>query len=756
MKNVKRKPLPTVLRLLVALTAAFALAGFPLTAHAATTNVSTETELKAAVSAAAAGDVINMTDDIQLTATLVIPNGTDVTITSDTGSRRLVGIHETSPRSTGTTIWVQGKLTIGTPGGQDGIVVTHNSGQNGIGIQVFDIGELVIECGSISGNRQPAFLGGMIQGYGAGVSIGGNPGGPNGLVTMNGGEIANNYASSYGGGLFTDGTFIFNGGEIHDNSIDVKTGYNDGGGGIDVGINGTFEMNGGEIYNNTAGKGGGVRVFGDAMISGGIIYDNTATFGGGIYVEDLLGHQIVVSDAEISDNTATDSGGGVYLKYEFGETFMTLDNIMLTGNRATGGNGGGVYVDRNLLTITGGTAVCNNHADNGSGGGVFTTAGSYGNLYISFDTNFLANTASVGYQPPTDADTLYPGIQYNNTSISTHPLNNYDINYVGVVVATDVYLFYDANGGTGSYTTSHSVGDTTTVLSAAATGISRPGYILVGWQSQGICGDVFALYDVGDSITVNSNTILYARWEEEPGTWDLVFSANLPAGANGSSVVLPADQLEISVDDASAVVGSPTGVPVSSDFTYTFTGWNTAADGGGVTYSATDTVPSQLEDTVVTLFAQWSAAPILKYTVIYNGNGATGGSAPVDASSPYVVGSSVTVLGQGSLVKTGYTFKGWATSANGAVVYLSGQSFTISANTELYAVWQQDQVVTPTPTPTDPSRPQTPSTPQTGDSGTMAITFASGLMALGVACLSLRQDSLRQRSSRRSNRRQTL
>lgn len=53
------------------------------------------------------------------------------------------------------------------------------------------------------------------------------------------------------------------------------------------------------------------------------------------------------------------------------------------------------------------------------------------------------------------------------------------------------------------------------------------------------------------------------------------------------------------------------------------------------------------------------------YTVIYDGNGNTGGSAPVDPNSPYNAGSLVGVLGPGSLINTGNMFTGWNTLANG-------------------------------------------------------------------------------------------
>jgi uncharacterized repeat protein (TIGR02543 family) len=75
--------------------------------------------------------------------------------------------------------------------------------------------------------------------------------------------------------------------------------------------------------------------------------------------------------------------------------------------------------------------------------------------------------------------------------------------------------------------------------------------------------------------------------------------------------------------------------------------------------------------------------------VTYNGNTNTGGTAPTDGSSPYSAGSTVTVLGNsGSLAKTGFTFAGWNTEANGSgTSYSQGNTFTISANTTLYARW---------------------------------------------------------------------
>lgn len=79
------------------------------------------------------------------------------------------------------------------------------------------------------------------------------------------------------------------------------------------------------------------------------------------------------------------------------------------------------------------------------------------------------------------------------------------------------------------------------------------------------------------------------------------------------------------------------------------------------------------------------------YTVTYDGNGNTGGSVPTDSSSPYTSGSTVTVkTNSGSLTRTDYQFLGWNTKADGTgTSYAASGSatFTISANTTLYARW---------------------------------------------------------------------
>ena len=74
------------------------------------------------------------------------------------------------------------------------------------------------------------------------------------------------------------------------------------------------------------------------------------------------------------------------------------------------------------------------------------------------------------------------------------------------------------------------------------------------------------------------------------------------------------------------------------------------------------------------------------YTVTYHANG--GGTAPVDAFSPYLKDATVTV--KPAMTRTGYEFLGWNTAENGSgTSYASGATISkIDGNKNLYAQWR--------------------------------------------------------------------
>ena len=132
---------------------------------------------------------------------------------------------------------------------------------------------------------------------------------------------------------------------------------------------------------------------------------------------------------------------------------------------------------------------------------------------------------------------------------------------------------------------------------------------------------------------------------------------------------------------------------------YTFTGWNTKADGSGKTYHDEDNVLNLATNGVITLYAQWSAN---HYSVVFDRNHATGG----------VVGAVSMIYDQSrqlpanGFTRTGYQFDGWNTKADGSGTTYSNtqlQAATISSNTDYYAMWtpeNPDNAVTLTFSPT--------------------------------------------------------
>ena len=82
--------------------------------------------------------------------------------------------------------------------------------------------------------------------------------------------------------------------------------------------------------------------------------------------------------------------------------------------------------------------------------------------------------------------------------------------------------------------------------------------------------------------------------------------------------------------------------------------------------------------------------PIVTFTITYNANGGTGAPSPQTKES----GKALT-LSSVKPTRQGYTFLGWATSSGASnVQYNAGSSFTVDANTTLYAVWRKDEVIT--------------------------------------------------------------
>ncbi|MDZ7578139.1 MAG: InlB B-repeat-containing protein, partial [Candidatus Nanopelagicales bacterium] len=216
---------------------------------------------------------------------------------------------------------------------------------------------------------------------------------------------------------------------------------------------------------------------------------------------------------------------------------------------------------------------------------------------------------------------------------------------------------FNANDGTGDMAAQ--LANVPTALTANA--FTRAGYTFTGWNTAD--DGTGSAYADGAEYAFTEDVTLYAQWSAN--SYPVAYDGN---GFDGGSAPASASH----ATDSTVTVADNTGELGRAG--YTFTGWNTAANGSDTSYAPDDefTMPPY----AVTLYAQWSAN---SYPVAYDGNGFTDGSVPASAS--HETDSTVTVADNtGALIKTGYTFTGWNTQAGGGGdSYEADDEFTMPA-----------------------------------------------------------------------------
>ncbi|MBO5066828.1 MAG: InlB B-repeat-containing protein, partial [Clostridia bacterium] len=109
-----------------------------------------------------------------------------------------------------------------------------------------------------------------------------------------------------------------------------------------------------------------------------------------------------------------------------------------------------------------------------------------------------------------------------------------------------------------------------------------------------------------------------------------------------------------------------------------FKGWALASDGEVI--NGTYNVTADVE-----LFAIWEDIPVVKFDVTFNANGGTGTMQGVEFAGTYTLPTCEFTAPDGK------KFKGWSTSANGEVI--NGTTYNVTADVELYAIWEDIPVV---------------------------------------------------------------
>lgn len=224
--------------------------------------------------------------------------------------------------------------------------------------------------------------------------------------------------------------------------------------------------------------------------------------------------------------------------------------------------------------------------------------------------------------------------------------------------ANSYTVTFDANGGT-TPTASKSV--TYDNIYGTLPVATKTGYSLKGWFTAKTGGTQVT---ADTEVTITSAQTLYAQWTAN--TYTVKFNSQ-----GGSTV---ADKT-VTYDSTYGTLSTPTRDG------YKFLGWFTATSGGTQVTADTKVAITATQ----TLYAHWQANT---YTVVFNGNGNTGGSTATQTLT-YDKAEALTANG---FTKTGYHFVGWATSASGSKVYSDKQSVTNVAGTNasvtLYAIWE--------------------------------------------------------------------
>lgn len=212
-----------------------------------------------------------------------------------------------------------------------------------------------------------------------------------------------------------------------------------------------------------------------------------------------------------------------------------------------------------------------------------------------------------------------------------------------------------------------------------------PGYasIATGWYTEPAGGDYvvngkIAADSLEEYINANGEVHLYALWTGNTHT--LTFDPN--GGTVGTSSVT----IKYGTEDYNNVSWN---TPIRTG--YKFLGWYSAAAGGNMVYDAAGACINEgtywsgnicVYDGDYTVYAHWEPST---YTVHFEGNGATAGNMN-DMICTYDVDYTLT---PNAYSRTGYTFTGWNTAANGTgTAYKDKQSFKNLGDITLYAQWK--------------------------------------------------------------------
>ncbi|MDR0854466.1 MAG: InlB B-repeat-containing protein [Clostridiales Family XIII bacterium] len=200
---------------------------------------------------------------------------------------------------------------------------------------------------------------------------------------------------------------------------------------------------------------------------------------------------------------------------------------------------------------------------------------------------------------------------------------------------------------------------------------TKIGYDFGGWFTEPLGQGT--KFDVGTEVV--ASIPVYAKWNIKK--YKITFTAGTGGSLSGQTVFTG---IEHGTSWVSAIGTLPTTVPADSH--YSFDKWTAALPSGtfSITGDATYTASFKLDS----------------HSLTYLGNGHTAGEVPSGVTLTH--GGKAIIGDANTLAREGYTFLGWAESAEAtSATYVGGESLSLTDNMTLYAVWKQNEVIVEPP-----------------------------------------------------------
>ncbi len=468
------------------------------------------------------------------------------------------------------------------------------------------------------------------QAHGGGVSLGCGDAGI--YFLMNGGEITDNVASGWGGGLYTAcaGAYMFDG-LIARNTADER------GGGVATDCscqkNG-FYMYGGTVTLNASAEGGGLYVTGKYLVLGEV-YDNLAEETGDDLANPYFSDYSPEDATEVTpQNPAVPLVNPAYDADELSDEFKALEK-------------------------TRPTAVC--------------------------------VSALEGYVPQSGEELLVPFFgwftddedSYRYVENQKNPLTSSEETLKPTVDIKAIYkgyfLVYDANNGSGDYNYVPEAFAPNTETLVDFCSYTKEGYHFIGWNTEADGSGLWYYPQVKDhdSILMDENKVLFAQYERDYGTLIIEKSfegvASMPAETS-FTITGPSDFAETTVEyrefsDGKYVLENIPG----GDYTVKENTDNAQIPGMTLTVSGDQGKTKTLLHKEEVAFSIQNIYKAMTFTVDYSWSGAIpeGVTLPTDGSTYYwhdmpeadkTYSASTTIEGTKDGVPGTYSFSGWDAS----------------------------------------------------------------------------------------------